>query len=312
MKFLSAQPDSDYYIWQLQVQMHNFKKFGIENKSIILLGYNPKIGINPNAIIFKENTEARVIFMEDNRDLSQKLYLPSIRPHLIKQLYKTWPDLLKNKSLLYHDSDILFSEIPDFKDLVNQRKIFVSDTKSYIGASYILEKGDGLLKEMCDIVGINPNIVIKNDNTSGGAQYLFTSNFNLSYDFWNKVENDSNNLYKLMLVTSTKYCPEAPIQSWTADMWALLWNMWLMGLDTEIIDELSFCWATSPIDQLDTNNIYHNAGVEAKDRQTLFYKGDYINKTPFNIDLSYVSNAFCSSFYVKEIIETVNSLKLNK
>lgn len=308
MKFLSVQPDSKYYIWQLQVQMHNFKKFGIEDKCVILLGYNPEIGVSKEAINFKEKTSARVIFLEDTRTLSEKLYVPSIRPHLIKKLYRDYPDLLENKSVLYHDSDILFTELPNLKDLVNQRKIFMSDTISYVGANYIKQKGEGLLIEMCKVVGINPSIVEKNENNSGGAQILFTSNFNLSYDFWEKVEKDCNNLYKLMLVTSDKYSPHHPIQSWTADMWAILWNIWLVGLDTEITKELSFSWATSPINEIKIHNIFHNAGVTA-DSKNLFFKGSFIDISPFDVDLTYVSDQFCSRYYADEIIETAKSLK---
>lgn len=309
MKFLTAQPDSDYYVWQNEVQMVNFRKFGIEDKTIILFGYNPELGINENAIRFKENTNARVIFLPDNRELSQRLYLPSLRPHVIKQIYSEHPDLLENKAVMYIDCDVLFTRMPDLKNYVDKRKVCLSDTRSYIAASYILQKGEGLLSEMCNIVGINPANVIKNEDSSGGAQYLFPSNFNLSYDFWDKVEKDCNALYKLMLVTSSKYSPNHPIQSWTADMWALLWNIWLMGLDTEIVEEMSFAWATSPISELERHNIYHNAGVTENERDYLFYKGDFMSKTPYDVDLSYVNKTYCSSFYASEIIETALTLK---
>src|SRR5579859_811795 len=198
MRLLSAQPDSDYYIWQLQVQMHNFRKFGIEDKSIILLGYNPEVGINPKAIEFKEKTKAVVLFLEDTRNLSERLYIPSIRPHIIKKLYSDEHiHLVQNKAIMYHDSDILFVKWPNLKDQIDQRKIFLSDTVSYIGANYIKQKGGNeLLEDMCRVVGINPIVVERNENNSGGAQYLFTSNFNLSTDFWEKVERDCNDLYK--------------------------------------------------------------------------------------------------------------------
>lgn len=308
MRFLSAQPDTIYSIWQLQVQMHNFRKFGIEDKCIILIGYNPEIGISKEALKFKEDTSAIVLFLEDSRNLSERLYIPSIKPHLIKKLYLDNNDLVENRSIILHDADILFTKLPDLKELVKKRKIFLGDTESYIGAEYIKQKGEGLLEEMCKIVGINPAIVIKNQKNSGGAQYLFTNNLNLSFDFWDKVEKDSNALYKHMLVTSNKYTPEAPIQSWTAEMWALLWNLWLVGLDTEITDELSFSWATSPISELEKHSIFHNAGV-TQDSKNLFFKGAFANTTPFGSDFSYVSDQFCSYFYVQEIIETAKALK---
>jgi len=298
MRFLSAQSDNDYNIWQLQVQMFNFKKFGIEDKSIILLGFNPKIGVSDRALEFKDSTTARVIFLPDNRDLSDRLYAPSIRPHLIKQLYVEHPHMLENIAVLYHDCDILFIKLPHIKDLIQKREIYVSD----INTHYINRIDIELIKEMCKIVGIPSSRVIKNEETSGGAQYLFNSTLNFSYSFWNKVEDDSNNLYKLMLVSSEKYGSHMFDQSWSADIWALLWNIWLLGVDTEISPELSFTVAHSPISELEKNNIYHNAGVTPEMANKFFYKRDFINVSPFGRDLSYVSNEFCSSFYVEEIM----------
>lgn len=299
MKFLSAQSDNDYNLWQLQVQMFNFKKFGIEDKSIVLIGYNPEIGVSQKALEFKELTTATVIFLPDNRDLSDRLYTPSIRPHLIKQLYIEYPDMLENKAVLYHDCDILFIKLPHVKDLIIKRKIYVSDIKEYL----ISKIDTNLLKEMCKIVGIPSAMVIKNEKTTGGAQYLFNSSLNFSYDFWNKIEQDSNNIYKLMLVSVEKYGHNIVGQSWSADIWAILWNIWLLGVDTEISTELSFTVATTPIAELENNNIYHNSGVTKEMATTFFYKKDFTDSTPFDIDLSYVSKDFCSDFYVEEIKE---------
>jgi len=285
--------------------MFNFKKFGIEEKAIILIGYNTTIGVSQKALEFKDSTSAMVIFLPDNRDLSDRLYTPSIRPHLIKQLYVDFPELLENITILYHDCDILFIKLPHVKDLILRRKIYVSDLNEY----NINKFDDQLLKEMCKIIGIPSSMVIKNEKMFGGAQYLFNSSLNFSYDFWEKIENDSNNIYKLMLVSGEKHGENMQDQSWSADMWALLWNIWLLGVDTEISSELSFTLANSPIKQLENNNIYHNAGVNRDSAYELFYKRDYIDKSPFDADLSYVSDKYCSSFYVKEIIEAAKYYK---
>jgi len=299
MKFLSAQSDNDYNIWQLQVQMYNFKKFGIEDKSIVLIGYNPTIGVSARALDFKNTTTAMVIFLPDDRDLSDRLYTPSIRPHLIKQIYKLYPDLLENRAILYHDCDIIFIKLPHVKDLVTKRKIYVSDINMFTAIKPELP----LLKEMCKIVGIPSSMVIRNEKGMGGAQYLFNSALNFSYDFWEKIEVDSNNLYKFLLVSGEKYGQNIVDHAWSADMWAILWNIWLLGVDTEVSSELSFTLATSPIDDLEKNNIYHNAGVDASTSNELFYKRKYLHDSPFDVDLSYVDGRFCSSFYAREIME---------
>lgn len=300
MRFLSAQSDSQYNLWQLKVQMFNFNKFGIEDKAIILIGYNPQIGISDAAREFKNSTSANVIFLPDERDLSDRLYTSSIRPHLIKQVYKEHPTLLENRAVLFHDCDVIFIKLPNVKELISTRKIYVSDVSSLLKTQI----EPTLLKEMCRIVGIPFSMVVKNLNLTGGAQYLFNSSLNFSYDFWDKIEQDSNALYKLLLVSTEKYGSEMAIKSWSADLWAILWNIWLLGIDSEICSELSFTIASTSIEQLEENNIYHNAGVNETNSSYLFDKRKYTDISPFNVDPLSINKNYCSSFYVKEIIES--------
>lgn len=306
--FLCAQPDIDYYVWQMQVLLNNFKKLGVEKNAIILFGYNPDDGINPNTLALKKKTKAKILHLPDTRTNFEKKYIPSIQPNIIKELYKSHYSLIENKHIFFHDSDILIRELPDFNQLIKTQNVSLSDTVPYIGAKYIKEKGDELLVRMCSIVGIDPMIVINYQNTSGGAQHFIPSNVRLSYQFWNKVEIDSVNLYDLMTSTSDIYCPSFPIQSWTAGMWSLLWNLWLFGYVTQISDELSFSWATDPISNWDKHKIFHNAGVVSTNNQ-LFFKGNYFNTSPFGADFSLISKDFCSIKYVEEIIETAKLIK---
>jgi hypothetical protein len=39
------------------------------------------------------------------------------------------------------------------------------------------------------------------------------------------------------------------IQFWTAEMWSLLWNLWLSDYKTEITNELDFSWATDNVEK---------------------------------------------------------------
>jgi len=104
-----------------------------------------------------------------------------------------------------------------------------------------------------------------------------------------------------MKVTEEIFNPQHPIQSWTADMWAVLWGAWKKGDTTKINDELSFSWATDSISKYDKHNLFHNAGVATQ--TDLFNKIAY-QQTPFNADFSHVSDKFCSYKYVEEIEET--------
>jgi hypothetical protein len=85
MKFLSAQPDVDYFIWQLEVQCYNFRKYNLEKDMIILLGYNKQYGIAPNAKRFASKTKAQVFFVADDRP--DKSYIASIKPYLTMKFY---------------------------------------------------------------------------------------------------------------------------------------------------------------------------------------------------------------------------------
>lgn len=298
MKLLSAQPDTDYYLWQLEVQCHNFKKYDLEKDMLILLAFDKEKGINPKAKEFASKTKAKVFFVADTR--IDKSYIPSIRPHIIKKFYQ---QNRINEPIFYHDSDIIFKSKPDFDLLINKanNNVLVSDTISYIGGKYITSKGKKLLDEMCSIVGIGKKIVVDREEKSGGAQYLFVKR--LDFMFWEKVERDCTALYNHMLKTEKKYTPDDPIQSWCADMWAILWNLWLFGVEVLVVDELKFCFPTDQIENVKSLSILHNAGV-TKDKKNLFNKCEYIEKSPYAENYSNIDTKYCSYLYVQEIIET--------
>jgi hypothetical protein len=66
-------------------------------------------------------------------------------------------------------------------------------------------------------------------------------------------------------------------QSWCADMWAVLWNIWFREQSTKVIPEMDFAWSTDPIDRLTIATILHNAGVTSVNHSgwKAFYKGKY-------------------------------------
>jgi hypothetical protein len=108
--------------------------------------------------------------------------------------------------------------------------------------------------------------------------------------------------------TKNIYSPNNPIQSWCADMWSLLWNLLLNNYNIDISKNLDFAWSTEKIKSIKNKTILHNAGV-LKNNTDLFFKGDFINKFPFNENYSYVNKDMCSFLYVKEILETSIYLK---
>jgi hypothetical protein len=227
-----------------------------------------------------------VHFYEDNRNI--KTYIPSIKPYLISKWLEEYPEF--GKLFFLHDADIIFNYLPNFHSLLNDDTTYLSDTIGYIGYNYIMdccnryerqhpnsEKGQ-LLQEMVDVVGVTVDCVKCNQENSGGGQYLIK---NTDYKLWKKIYDDCTPLYNQMLDYQKRF-PINPgqIQFWTAEMWSLLWNLWLNGNETKITKELDFSWATDPIQIYSKKPILHMAGVTDTLKGSKFYKGEYINIDP--------------------------------
>ena len=84
-------------------------------------------------------------------------------------------------------------------------------------------------------------------------------------------------------------------------MWAQLWGWVREGRSIRSFDELEFCTATDPISRWDEVKILHNAGVTPDKAGHLFFKGQYVDYSPFGKDLSWVDQSKCSWRYVEAI-----------
>jgi hypothetical protein len=301
MKYLVALPDNSYFLWQMLVQMNNFKELGIDKDLIYVIGKNSmQKSSNLLNIITKSNTLCSFFVYHDERVNPQ--YSSTLRPHILAKFFTEYPNA-SDETFFYLDPDVIFTKKIKTSDLEKNDTWYLSDTRSYINSMYIKSKSNDLFVEMCDIVGIDPDIVEGNDDNAGGAQYIMK---NLTAEFWEKVEIDSENLYNHMVSTSTKYNPEHPIQAWTADMWAVLWNAWYFKHDTKIIKRLDFCWATDVIEKWSKTNIYHNAGAVI-DNDFYFLKTKY-QISPFGKKIK-CSKDYCSHNYLKEIKKTEKTFK---
>jgi hypothetical protein len=138
---------------------------------------------------------------------------------------------------------------------------------------------------MCEIVGM-PKIIPKlmNDH-SGGAQYILK---NIDAAYWEKVERDSETLYYEIGQLNAQKKIEDPsyheLQIWCADMWAVLWNLWMRGYNTMVTKDMDFSWGTDTANQWEETSIYHNAGVTCTCGGK-FYKANYMNSLPYNQNL---------------------------
>jgi len=319
--FVTAHPDVPYFHWQTKLYIHNFIEKGINPKKIhTIFSTINNNNLSEGAIELK-NYGINVHTYKDERKI--KSYIPSIKPYLISKWLEEFPE--NGKCFFLHDADIIFRTLPNFEELLNDDICYLSDTIGYIGYKYIIdccnryekqhptsEKGQ-LLKEMADVIGINVEKIKENQENSGGGQYIIK---NTNYKLWEKIYEDSTPLYRQMLNYQKRF-PINPgqIQFWTAEMWSLLWNLWLSGYKTKITKELDFSWATDSIEIYEKKPILHMAGVTDDLKTTKFYKGEFINVDPIqkliedNNYFDYVDNKSSTIKYVeviKSFVEKTN------
>ena len=298
MKWISAQPATLYYAWQVEVYINNFVENGVLPNDIhVLFSVDGEIP-EEIKVLQKNYPHIGFYFYDDTR--TDKSYIPSIYFNAVKQ--HIWNNkYLENEIIMFHDSDTILAKpfVIDYT-IFGNRAWYFSDTNSYINYDYIQQKGEDVYQRMLDIVGLDGTIPKICNSNSGGAQHLIK---NSTYAFWNKVEKDSIALYKMFCDTEhlyqKKHDGDYPIQKWTAGMWSLLWNAWYFGNEVKVTDKLSFAWATDRIDRLTDRQFLHNAGV-TEDRHELFYKGRYTNTLPYNRNLL-ISQEYCSYEYYKWI-----------
>lgn len=296
VKFICAQPAIDYYTWQVEVMIQNFMHQGVNPNNIeIVSSYQDRI---PEAWLklAQHYNYVRFFFYKDNR--FKPGYVSSIRPHILHQHWLAFPELAK-ATVFYHDCDIALAKPMNFSYMLQDDTCYVSDTVSYIGAAYIRSKGEHYLDLMTDLVGVDKQFVADRESDSGGAQYLIK---NVPADFWLKVYNDAEYLFRIVNKQIAKDKPDHALQIWCADMWAVLWNLWYYDKEVKVTSDLSFSWGTSHINEWDKHPIYHNAGVTGSGQ--LFYKADYMTKLPYNLSMEGLSDQYCAYNYAKIILNT--------
>ena len=132
MILISAQPDTIYFHWQVELYMYQFGTRSITNCHAVF-GYDNTP--SSKGLALAEKYPGRIHFYKDTRTSEQKTYIPSIRPHILKKFFQDFPEL--GKEVFYHDSDIFVVTVPDFPLLLSDEFGYVSDTVSYIGYNYI-------------------------------------------------------------------------------------------------------------------------------------------------------------------------------
>ena len=291
LKYICAQPDDTYYTWQVHLWLESLRQRNESDKAIVLI-FIPK---------FRERNEkwdqvvalypeAEFVFYKDEDSISDLLgiYIPVLRPYVLWKYFKEHPEM-SAKAVLYCDSDVLFTEHFDIQQFIDDDVNYLSDTNSYINASYFdskikdvlpdkLEeyKTRDILAEIISVVGGNREMAETHNEHSGGAQYLLK---NIDAAFWRKMINDCIVIRGYLQKVNKDFFQNENkgFQSWCADMWALLWNLWIREAETRVVPEMGFSWAPDPIEKLKTHPLLHNAGITGPvmDGINYFYKGKY-------------------------------------
>ncbi len=366
------------YAWETFVLLDSLREFGYSDSTYILV-WIPKDHVHkPKPALWEklEKTFPEVVFQwtydhEDFGNLGRQFnYNPIFRPYILAKLYASTPNL-KDEAIFYIDSDIVFTKKFDFSPYLQDDKIcYLSDTNSYINAAYFDSKksilfddaGDykepefvakakwkefltrDILAETASFAGITRDICVKNNQNSGGAQYLLKG---IDTEFWEDVIDTTINVRNHLRIVNEEFMrndngqskEDNGFQSWCADMWGVLWNLWKRGLETRTPKELDFTWATDVlvqdgINKLEKNFLFHNAGITGDavirtNRMTAgvtryidapaFYKGakefetmaPYDNETFLNQIISHeVSKEYGTAWYAEKLLNLKHKYSL--
>ncbi len=332
--FIQSCTDDDYYSWQTHLWLESLKSIGKDDKAISLI-FTPNYR-NPNKEKWNKLQEyypnSEFFFLKDEDNISKLLgiYISIHRPYMLMKYFKLHPEL-KDKAVLYTDCDIIFTEKFNIDKYLDDDICYLSDTLSYINASYFdskikdvkpekLEqyKTRDILDETCKLVGVSRKIAEKNNLHSGGAQYLLK---NIDSDFWNigitnclKIRQYLQEVNRYFFENENK-----GFQSFCSDMWMVLWGLWAKNQEVKVIPEMDFAWSSDPISKLEKCPIFHNAGIisEKQGEIPVFYKGKYHQGlSPFtdsHLELVYTneqSKTLCNYFYVQQLINLKNKYNL--
>lgn len=321
--FISAQPHDIYFVWQVEVQIVNFRKFGISDRMHVLVWYpdnnkRKERGEVIEPLHIKEWTnlalkypEVKFFFYQDKGLLVSEfqLYIPQLRPQILAKHFELYPNLKENV-LFYHDSDIIFNRLPDFQKLCEDDINWQSDTSGYLDYTYLSKKEkegkipeNEAIQKLCDIGGISLELMKSYNGKTGGAQYLLKG---VDSQFWLDIEKNVILIRKAFMhsqpesINARYFSSEAAgFQSWCADMWALNMALWARGKKTDISSELDFSWATDTAETYQKKPIFHNAGA-TRGHTGIFYKGKWINRSPIGLNHA-VKKDSASWFYVQAI-----------
>ncbi len=292
MKYLLAQPADLRFQWELDVALTNIRSLDSDTPIVVLFL------LGSQAVV--EHIQSRYSGLEVHAYKDERMYnnyLATVRPYLMYRYLKE-DGMREQEDYFQIDSDIIFRELPDFSKMpLEGRVCWASDCSGYIDYEYLItrQKGERIVGKFSEILNIPVETIRK--TPGGGAQWLMSKP---TANLWWHIWQDSQLLYDYLDPINSN------IQKWTAEMWAQLYNLVKYGWEVKIHPELDFCRPTDDIKMWDAVKILHNAGVMGEDASSLFFKGKYLQDTPFEDDLSWVRRDKASRKYADAVKKVYN------
>ena len=190
MKFLIPTPDKPFYLWQILVQIANFREMGYEKDMHIPMMLSGKEA-SPELKKMMESKDLKCHFYVYQDDREHRGYAASMKPYMMYKYFQQFPER-KSDVYNYLDSDVIFTSPMDFSPFINDEVWYGSQTKAYTGVKYVKSKGEEIFLEMCRICGVRPALVEANDDNHIGAQYFIKNN---TPELWFEIYEKSTLMY---------------------------------------------------------------------------------------------------------------------
>ena len=138
LKFICAQPDDTYYTWQVHAWLESLRNLGHSDKAIVLV-FTPNFRQSNQKWKQVEELypEAEFAYFRDEHNISKHLglYVSILRPYTLARYWELHPEL-KDNAIFYCDCDVLFTDNFNIDAYIDDDINYLSDTNSYINASY--------------------------------------------------------------------------------------------------------------------------------------------------------------------------------
>ena len=285
MRTLVPLPDTDFYLWQMLVQIAS----GAVEEGAWLLYVTERPSERLSALMDAQIAEMHV--WPDWRQPGGPTYNPAMKAGLVGQYLAAHPQAVDEPHLII-DPDV----IPTGRGLPSGQRgtLLGTDTDSYTGVDYLRSKG--ALDALCDLVGVSVEEV-ERWVPAIGSQYL---TWGIPGEWWSEVERLSVPAYHLLLNLNVPV-GQTPVQAWCAEMYVTHLMAVRDGYRPTASTDLSMVWAGDDVTGWDSSAFFHNAGVVEPNGRD-FAKTEH-QSSPWKSDIE-VSEESASARYVELIHDT--------